>query len=412
MKIFERVLWVVAIVGFIAGGYGIYDRVVNGHGNAAYGSFVPWGLWIGAYIYLVGISAGSFLISTLVYAFGIKRFEGIGKLALFTSLVALGVAMFSVWVDLGRPERALRLMTNTNFGSMMGWMFWFYAAFALLLLVELWLALRADFVAWGERKDIAGAVARLLVFGRRDVSSAALARDHSILRMLGVLGVPLVVAFPGGAGALFGVVGARPYWNSGLTPILFLFGSLLSGCALLTFVTYVFGPDRGSQDHKATVQQLGRIVLGLLLMFALLEWAEYSITLYTAIPADAASMRLVLFGPFAWVFWGVHVGLGVLVPLLLLAWQGKSPLWAGIAGLLIAATFLTVRLNIVIPGLAVPELQGLQEAFSGPGLSFDYFPTLTEWLLQIWIVSLGVLVFLTGYHLLPIVTTRLEARRG
>lgn len=71
--------------------------------------------------------------------------------------------------------------------------------------------------------------------------------------------------------------------------------------------------------------------------------------------------------------------------------------------MLIAVTFFTVRLNIVIPGLAVPEINGLGEAFTGPGLTFDYLPTLTEWLVQIWAISAGLLAFLIGYQVLPIV---------
>ena len=404
MKRFEQLLWLAAIVGFVVGAYGLYDRVAHGHLDVAYGSYVPWGLWVGAYIYLVGVSAGAFLISTLVYAFGVKRLEKIGKLALFTAIIALGISMFSIWLDLGHPERALELILRTNFRSMMGWMIWLYSAYFVLLLVELWFALRADFVAWSGRKDFAGSLARFLTFGQRDVSGKALARDKGILRVLGSIGVPLAIAFHGGVGALFGVVGARPYWNTGLTPIMFLIGALLSGGALLTFVVLVFGPDQGSAEHRDTVVFLGQIVLGLLLLDALLEWAEYSIGLYSAIPADVASMKLVLFGPFAWVFWGVHVALGVVIPALILILRRQSPTWVGVAGLLIAVTFMSVRLNIVIPGLAVPELQGLANAFTGPGLTFDYLPTLTEWLMQVWIVSTGLLAFLVGYRLLPIVT--------
>ncbi|MSP12971.1 MAG: hypothetical protein EXR62_08435 [Chloroflexi bacterium] len=204
-------------------------------------------------------------------------------------------------------------------------------------------------------------------------------------------------------GALFGVVGARPYWNTGLTPIVFLVGALLSGGALLTFVILIFGPNQGSEEHKSTVTFLGQIVLGLLALDVLLEWAEYSIGLYSAIPASVASLSLLLFGSFWWVFWVVHIGFGVIIPGLILIVRGKSTTWVGIAGLLIAVTFITVRLNIVIPGLAVPELRGLQEAFTGPGLTFSYFPTATEWLMQVWIISAGLLAFLIGYHLLPIV---------
>lgn len=404
MKKFEKLLWLVAIIGFVVGAYGLYDRVVNGHLNVSYGSYIPWGLWVGAYIYLVGVSAGAFLISTLVYAFGIKKLEKIGKLALFTAILTLGISMFSIWLDLGKPERFLELFYRTNFNSMMGWMIWLYSAYFVLLLVELWFALRADFVAWSPRKDFAGTLSRFLTFGQRDLSANALSRDKRVLQILGSVGIPLAIAFHGGVGALFGVVGARPYWNTGLTPIMFLVGALLSGGALLTFVTLVFGPGPGSAEHKSTVVFLGQIVLGLLALDVLLEWAEYSIGLYSSIPADVASMKLVLFGPFAWVFWGVHVGLGVVVPGFILILRGKSATWAGIAGLLIAFTFISVRLNIVIPGLAVPELEGLATAFTGPGLTFDYFPTLTEWLLQIWVVAAGLLAFLIGYRLLPIVT--------
>ncbi len=403
MKNFRTLLWLLAIVGFVAGAYGLYDRFATGHTNVSYGSYIPWGLWIGAYIYLVGISAGAFLISALVYAFGIKKLEKIGKLALFTAVISLAVAMFSVFLDLGRPERAWRLMFATNFGSMMGWMIWLYTAYFVLLLVELWFALRADFVAWSVRTDLAGKLAGFLTFGQRNVSADKLARDRKLLRVLGTLGVPLAIAFHGGVGALFGVVGARPYWNTGLTPIMFLIGALCSGGALLTFVTFVFGPNQGSAEHKETVLFLGKIALGLLMFDVLLEWAEYSIGLYSAIPADVASMKLVLFGPYAWVFWGVHIGLGVVVPLLLMLFQPKSAFWVAVAGLLIAITFFTVRLNIVIPGLAVPEIQGLGEAFAGPGLNFDYLPTLTEWLVQVWAISAGLLAFLIGYQVLPIV---------
>ena len=403
MKNLEKLFWVLAVVGFIVGAYGVYDRFANGHLNVSYGSYVPWGLWVAAYIYLVGISAGAFLISALVYAFGIQRLEKIGKLALFTAIITLGISMFSIWLDLGRPERALRLVLNTNFGSMMGWMIWLYSIYFVLLLAELWFAMRADFVAWSARPGFAGTLARVLAFGQRDASDQARARDKRVLRVLGSIGVPLAVAFHGSVGALFGVVGARPYWNSGLTPIMFLVGALVSGGALITFVTLVFGPNQGSDEHKGTVVFLGKIVLGLLLFDVLLEWAEYSIGLYSSIPADVASMKLVLFGPYAWVFWGVHVGLGVIVPTLILILRGKSPVWTGWAGLLIAITFITVRLNIVIPGLAVPELQGLTNAFAGPGLTFDYLPTLTEWLVLAWSVSAGLLVFLIGYRVLPIV---------
>jgi molybdopterin-containing oxidoreductase family membrane subunit len=64
-----------------------------------------------------------------------------------------------------------------------------------------------------------------------------------------------------------------------------------------------------------------------------------------------------------------------------------------------------VRLNIVVPGLAVPELPGLEAAFTGPGLTTNYFPSLSEWLLFVWAVGLAGVIFLAGRRLLPIIHT-------
>ena len=93
----KRLFWIVGVVLFGAGLVGWYDRLTSGHLNANYGSLVPWGLWVAAYIYFIGLSAGSFLISSLVYVFNMKRFERIGRLAVFTAVVTLFLALLSIW---------------------------------------------------------------------------------------------------------------------------------------------------------------------------------------------------------------------------------------------------------------------------------------------------------------------------
>ncbi|NOY55239.1 MAG: polysulfide reductase NrfD [Actinobacteria bacterium] len=411
-KTSKTIAWALAGAGFLAGTVGVVLRITQGHHMANYGSYIPWGLWVAAYIYLIGLSAGAFLLSTLVYVFRVKRLEGVGKLALFTALITLFGAMLLVWFDLGHPLRAYRLITHTHFTSMMGWMAWLYTSYFVLLLVELWFAIRADLAACANDPGLRGKLCGFLTFGRRDQSTESIERDHRILKILGSIGVPLAVAFHGGVGALFGVVGARPFWHGGLTPIVFLVGALVSGGALLTFLTVLWGPDRGSRAHRNTVIFLGQIVLGLLALDVLLEWAEYSTGLISAVPSMTESIRLVMFGPYWWAFWIVHVILGVIVPAALLTFRGRSKAAIGWAGALIASTFLTVRLNIVLPGLDVEELAGLKHAFTGPGLTFNYYPSLGEWLVFVWVVSLAGILFLTGYQLLPIIRQKEVVRHG
>jgi protein NrfD len=390
------------LVAFVAGLYGLGQRVVSGHQLADYGSYIPWGLWVAQYIYFVGLSAGAFLLSSLVYVFGLKKLEPIGKLALFTAVVTLICALLVIWLDLGHPWRFWKVYLNVQPTSMMAWMVWLYTAYFVLVLVETWFALRGDLADWSRRPGLAGLLGRTLTFGRRDASEAARDRDRQVLRVLGTLGVPLAVAFHGGVGALFGVVGARPYWNTSLLPIMFLVGALASGGALLTFVVAYFWPNQRTVEYRDIVTLLGRITLALMLFEVLLEWSELSINLYGSIGSHAEVFRMVLFGPFWWVFWIGNVLLGTAVPIVLLALYPRSPKIVGLAGLLIAVLFITIRVNIVVPGLALPELRGLERAYIDQRLNFDYFPTLMEFLVGVFTAALGVAIFFIGYWLLPI----------
>lgn len=403
MKTVDKIFWALSIVAFLVGLGGLVQRITQGHTVAAYNSYIPWGLWVAAYIYFSGLSTGAFLLSTPIYVFRVQRLEKIGRLALWTALVTLAAAIFIIWMDLGHPLRFWRLYLRTNFRSVMGWVVWLYTAYFILLVVKLWFAMRPTLVTSSAAPGWRGSLYRFLAFGQTDLSEKAIVRDRRVLRILGAIGVPLVVALSGGVGATFGVVSARPYWHSGLTPLAFLAGALLSGGALLTFLTAIWGPERGTEEHRQLVAYLGQITLILLALYLLLEWAEYSIGLWYPVPAVAESLRLVLFGPYWWVFWIIHLGLGALVPLVLLAFWGRSSGAAAIAGALIAVTFLSVRINVVLPGLMVEELEGIRMALTGTGLQFEYFPTVTEWLFFVWTVSMAGLLFLIGYTLLPIV---------
>jgi molybdopterin-containing oxidoreductase family membrane subunit len=399
----DKFFWILAILGMMLGLVGIYDRMIHGHLHANYGSYVPWGLWVAGYIYLIGLSAGAFLMSALVYVFRVESLKKIGKLSLLTALATLIGALLTIWLDLGHMGRAWRLILATNFKSVMGWMAWLYSAYFILLVIELWFAMRTDLIQNQSAPGLKGFLCRLLSFRSREVSEKSIQRDANVLRILGSIGVPLAVAFHGSVGAIFGVVGARPYWHSGLTPIVFLVGALLSGGALLAFITAVWGPDKGSESHRKIVFTIGKLTLGLLLFDLLLEWAEYSIGLWNAVPSESASLKLILFGPYWWVFWLVHFGLGIVIPLLLLSLKPKSITAISVAGFLIAFTFISVRLNIVIPGLAVPELEGLKHAFTGPGLQFHYFPSVMEWFIFFFCVSVAALIFLLGKTYLPVI---------
>lgn len=396
----KRIFWITGAVLFAIGLLGWYDRLVHGHLHANYGSVVTWGLWVAAYIYFIGLSAGSFLISSLVYVFNMKRFERIGRLAVFTAVVTLLLALLSVWADLGHMLRAWYVLAYANFKSPMAWMIWLYSTYFALLVVELWFLLRRDMVAGMGAPGFKGSAYRLLALGSRDLSEATAARDRRVVRALATIGVPVAIMFHGGVGALFGVVAARPHWHSGMFPILFLLSALVSGGALLTVIAAIF--QDGWTRNRDTVLTLGQMVLGLLLLDVLFQISEMLVAFYGGIPGHVEGLKLVMGGPFWWVFWGWQLALGTLIPILLLALPTRrDPRWVSLAGLLIALGFLGVRLNIVVPGLAAEEIKGLSTAIASARMTTHYVPSTSEWLLTTGVVGLGLLLFGLGELLLP-----------
>lgn len=400
-KTLKTAFWAIGIALVLAGSWAWIDRWVNAEKNTNYGSLVPWGLWVAAYIYFIGLSAGSFLVSSLVYVFQIKRFEKIGRLALFSAVVTLVLALLSISADLGHPFRAWHVLVYPNFRSPMAWMIWLYSAYFAVIMLELWFVLRYDLVKGAKTPGFRGKLYRVLAFGSRDESPETLASDRQIVRILATIGVPIAIMFHGGVGALFGVISARPAWHGGLFPILFLVSALASGGALLAIVSAVF--QDGLRRNRDTVIALGSLVLILLAVDLLLQVSETLVGFYGNEPERVDNLKTIYGGPYWWVFWIWQLGIGTLVPLALLVHPRTRKDARAVAAAcgLIALGFLAVRLNIVIPGLADEQLAGLSDAFSSPRLSTDYVPSGMEFLFTAGLVGIGLLLFGLGEWLMP-----------
>src|SRR3989304_1156621 len=80
------------------------------------------GLTAALYIFFLGMSTGAYLLSSLVYVFGIKRLEAAGPMALLQALGCLVLGGFLIILDLGHPLRIYKVLLSMNPTSVMGWM--------------------------------------------------------------------------------------------------------------------------------------------------------------------------------------------------------------------------------------------------------------------------------------------------
>ena len=389
-------LVVLAIVGL---GVTVY-RLSEGLGVTRLGSTVPWGLWVAFYIYFIGLSAGSFLLSSLVFVFGNKNLEPLSRLAVLQAFVCLILGLIFIFLDLGHWERFIYVIIHPQWHSVLAWEIWFYNAYIVVLLLELWMLMRSDLSRWS--RQIGGAWGRIykmltLGFACPQASEANAASERKTLKwllFLGIIGIPIALGVHGGTGAIFAVVKSRPAWYSPIFPLVFIVSALASGGGLLLFLRVFIAPE--PEKDKEILPGVANLVAGFLIFDVLLLFLEFLVGIYGGIPDHVEPYRLMTHGPFAWVFWGQQLLLGVAIPLLLLYARPRESQHKikeiGIAGLLIFVGIFGVRLNIVIPALAVPVLRGFDTSMESARLSSMYVPNWIEWVSSLGIVALGILV--------------------
>lgn len=173
--------------------------------------------------------------------------------------------------------------------------------------------------------------------------------------------------------------------------------SLATGVAAMLVAIGLFGPkDDPHRGDQLWVLAVSTVVLSAVKMY--FYWADFSQSLYGNVPHNVEAVREVLFGSYWWAFWIVQILLGTLMPVVVLMQPrlARHGGWAGAMGVLVLLGFAVARANIVFPALTVPELSALATAFTGPHLSFHYFPSAMEWAVTAGTAGAAVLVFLLG----------------
>jgi Ni/Fe-hydrogenase subunit HybB-like protein len=393
----------VAVVGLAA----LSVRMQEGLGVTRLGSVVPWGVWVAFYIFFIGLSAGSFLLSTLIFVFKNQTLEPLGRLAVFQAFVCLLTGVVFIFIDLGHWERFWYVIRYPQWNSVLAWEIWFYNVYIVVLLAELYLLLRADLARWAaELGGIRGRLYRVLSLGYRLPATdaerqAVLGRTLRWMTVLGIIGIPIALGVHSGTGAIFAVVKARPGWYSPIFPLVFIVSALASGGGLLLFLR-AFVVPQPVQDRQL-LPTLAKLTGGFLVFDLLLLGLEFLTGLYGGIPDHIAVYQLMISGPFWYTFWIQQLLLGAVVPLLLIYMRPESAgrTRLGLAGLLIALGVFGVRLNIVIPALAVPVLRGFDHAFDSARLAAIYIPNWLEWLSSLGVIAAVALLAYAAIGLLP-----------
>ncbi|MBI5487454.1 MAG: Ni/Fe-hydrogenase cytochrome b subunit [Deltaproteobacteria bacterium] len=351
----------VLVVG--AGLYATWLRFTKGLGAAtALSDRFPWGIWIGFDILCgVGLAAGGFTMAAAVHIFRVKRFEAVVRPAILTAFLGYVLVVFALMFDLGRPWVVWHPLVMWNPHSVMFEVAWCVMLYTTVLALEF----------------------SPMVFERLGWSRA-LRRVRRALPYFVVLGVLLSTLHQSSLGSLYLIVPTKlhPLWYTPLLPIQFFLSAAAIGSAMVLFESRLSGRAFGHELPAAVRVDLARVMMVLLVPFALLRLADL---------ARRGALGLAFEPTMEALLFQVEFSLGVVLPIVLVAIRRvrHSPQGPFVAAICAILGFVTHRLNVSITGMDATQKTG-------------YFPAWTELAVTMMIVAFGFVAFALAVKFLPV----------
>jgi len=322
----------------------------------------PWGVWIGFDILCgVGLAAGTFTLMATVHLFHIERFRPIVRPTLLTGYLGYLLVCVGLMYDLGQPWRIWHAMIYWNEHSVM-----FEVAWCVMLYTTV---LTFEFLPIVLERFGLDRVRHLL---------------HHVNTPLVILGVLLSTLHQSSLGSLYLIVPEKlhPLWYTPLLPVLFYISAIGAGLGMVIVESHLSGRAFGRELEMDLLEPIGRAMVVMLAVYGVLR-------IETLIHAGA--WRLALGSGYEARMFQTEFGLGVLLPILLLAWTRirTSPTGLVAGASLAVLGFIMNRLDVSVTGL---------EHSSGT----RYSPSWMEVTVSVGLVAIGFAVFALAVRYLPI----------
>lgn len=267
-----------------------------------------WGLLVVNYLFLAGVSAGAFAISSFATYLGGPHFRRVARIGALLAPWPVSIGVGVLVLDLGRPLAFWHLLMTVQWTSPMSIGTWLLTGFILLSLVyaALWVPAPLDNLL-----RLPTRAGDLLHFTRwLPLTGSTLRRARAVLA---AAGFPISLGVGIYTGILLGAVPGRPFWNTPMLAQLFLFSAMSTGTATVLIITALLGArrkDELEQERKLLVST--DLVLIVLEIFMLIPFLlHHALSTWSS----ANSISLILGGEFTLPFWLGVIVLGILLPL-------------------------------------------------------------------------------------------------
>ena len=319
---------------------------------------VPWGLYIGSFIWWIGIAHGGIMVSAAVRVFKVERLQPIARIAEIVTIVALPMAAANILFDLGRPDRVFNTITQwpyTVHHSPLAWDVSVVMLYLALSMTYLIFSLRDEIYALRDRlpghlQPIYGA----LLLGYRPGESAKVERMTWWLAVAILAIVPLLSG--GVVPWLFGLIAAQPGWYGAGTGPAMLVESLTSAFAIIVIVSaafrYAYGWDDIIDDEVFRTLGVVLVFFTIATLWFLLH--DILVGIYHAPVHIGALSETMIAMPLFWVAVGLIAAAHIFFVAQSLGWMSFSLPGFVLASAGLALAILVKKVLFVVEGLMYP----------------------------------------------------------
>ncbi|MBI3474519.1 MAG: Ni/Fe-hydrogenase cytochrome b subunit [Acidobacteria bacterium] len=356
--------WKIVFLFLMAAGVcATYVRFAKGLGAATnLSDQFPWGIWVGFDVLCgVMLAAGGFTLTAAVHILNIKRLKPIVRPTILTAFLGYVLVSIALMFDLGKPYNIWHPLIMRNPHSVM-----FEVAYCVMLYTTV---LSLEFSP--------------IVLEHFNLQKP-LKIVRAVLIPLVIGGVILSTLHQSSLGTLYLIMPGKlhPFWYTPLLPVFFFLSAIAVGLAMTIFESSMSAKHFGRQLELPIIQELGRVLLVVLGVIAILRFEDL---LHRGMLAQTLKPSYEMY-----LFW-LEISLSAVLPLILLT-QKKIRSSAGglyVIAVLVVLGFITNRLNVSITGL---------EASAG----MHYVPKWPELAITGAIIAAGFALFGLAAKYLPI----------
>lgn len=376
----------VLVAGVVAGGI-VFTRglVVTNLTD-----LVPWGLWITIDLSSIALSAGAFLLCAAVYLMGLTRFQPVARTATFIGLIGYTMAVLTLLLDIGRPDRFWHALVFWNPHSVL---------WEITMCVTLYLA-----VLLLETAPILGQAGWMR--RRWPGLAARLTGVHRLAPVLAVAGLGLSLLHQSSLGAAYGVLKARPLWYKPDLSVLFTASAVVGGPSLTVLVSMIAArlSPRVHVDDELLDRLAHLIGWGLIIYLYMRFWDALAMS-YTYQPGRTEGLGLLTSGPLSFNFWVGEILLGAAIPIVILLkaslrrnWLLRAAALAMVVGGVIAFRWDTNLAGQLVVLSYLPQDMGVRYT--------AYMPSLIEAISGAGVIAYGLLALTLGIRYLNVIDHR------